>query len=301
MKEIKKEKDRILEDMTKMQNKHDIDKEKVKSIEKKKKIEPNIKIFNKLVENSHEIPIEIREPDECIQVKSCEGNCDRVSELKQLNVFKQSGSDRSCPQTKPDDKPFYKCDKCDFMSQNKEYFGKHREEHQKTKTNECPQCGYKTEKKAHLETHIKEVHGKLPYCTICHVGLWSQEAVKKHIREHHFTETTHNSSGLNISSRSQPESHNQQRENKIRPCRYFRTRNGCKKGEICNFDHSEVAQIVMKVPKLCKDKEACVWKPQCKYVHPEDGEALPVRGEPRVRQGFGSQDFSRQPPGWINL
>ena len=93
-----------------------------------------------------------------------------------------------------------------------------------------------------------------------------------------------------------------------RPCSYFRSKNGCRKGNNCDFDHSEAAQAkpVIKVPKLCKNGETCGWTPQCRYVHSENGEVLPSRsvgkgiGEVRT-QGFGPQDWSRQPPGWTSL
>ena len=61
-----------------------------------------------------------------------------------------------------------------------------------------------------------------------------------------------------------------------------------------------------KAPKLCQDKEACVWTPRCRYVHPENGEVFPASGEKTFRQGvqtqgFVSQDRSQQPPGWSSL
>ena len=94
-----------------------------------------------------------------------------------------------------------------------------------------------------------------------------------------------------------------------RPCSYFNSKNGCRKGEFCDFDHSQAAQAipVVKVPKLCKNGESCGWTPRCKYVHPENGEVLPTRrsisdGRQTVQtQGFGSQDMSQQPPGWTHL
>ena len=53
-------------------------------------------------------------------------------------------------------------------------------------------------------------------------------------------------------------------------CSYFGSRNGCRTGDQCDFDHSQAAQAkpVVKVPKLCRDGEGCVWTPRCGYVHP---------------------------------
>ena len=92
-------------------------------------------------------------------------------------------------------------------------------------------------------------------------------------------------------------------------CSYFGSRNGCRKGDQCDFDHSQAAQAkpVVKVPKLCRDGEACVWTPRCRYVHPENGEVLPARsvergsGQNVKRPNFGSQDMRQQPPGWSSL
>ena len=312
--DLKQEKDKMMGDMTKMQTENDLTKEKIQSIEKNKKIHNNLKIFNAIVENGHDIPLgQVKETDECIQNEPCLGGCDKVSDLKRLQSLKRSGSIRICPQTKPDDRPFFKCEKCDFMTQNKEYFKEHENEHNNQIDNECPQCGYKTKEKTKFEKHVREMHGQFPYCNICNVGLWSQDAVKKHKREYHtakqspktppsFT-TGINQTEHNISQDQQSET------NKKRPCRYFSTGNGCKKGNSCDFDHSANIQAipVVKVPKFCKDKEACVWKPQCKYVHPEDGEALPVRSvrsRPLVsimRQDFGPQVFNQQPPDWRSI
>ena len=94
-----------------------------------------------------------------------------------------------------------------------------------------------------------------------------------------------------------------------RPCSYFRSKNGCRKGEFCDFDHSEAAQAipVVKVPKLCQNGEACGYAPRCRYVHPESGEVMPVKsvgrgaGQSTQSQGFGPQSWSQQPPGWTNL
>ena len=94
-----------------------------------------------------------------------------------------------------------------------------------------------------------------------------------------------------------------------RPCSYFRSKNGCRKRTSCDFDHSESAQAisVVKVPKLCKNGEACAWTPHCKYVHPESGEVLLTRrvgnvGQQTMQtQGFGPQGWSQQPPGWTHI
>ena len=211
--------------MVKIQTENDIVKEKVDSAEKNEKIKRNLKLLNSLVKENDPT----NKTDECISSVACDGDCDNVNQLKRLNSLKKQGSSRVCPQTKPQDKPMLKCDKCDFISQNKQYFSSHV--------------------KGHDEKRIESNTGK--------------------------------------------------------PCRYVNTERGCLKGDSCNFDHSKaaLARPVKKVPKLCRNKEACVWKPQCRYIHPEDGESMPalnvVKGS--GRQDFGSTDFSQQPPIFVLL
>ena len=95
--ELSEEKYKILEEMTKMQGETDLEREKKEAIDKKNKIERNLKLFNVLVENGHELtelPIIEKEKnsDECIASISCEGDCENVNQLKRLNSLKQSGN-----------------------------------------------------------------------------------------------------------------------------------------------------------------------------------------------------------------
>ena len=225
--EVKEEKDKILEDLAKLQAETDLSKEKIESIEKNKRITRNLKLFDELVKKDEQTLTK----DECIREVSCEGDCENVNQLKRLNSMKQSGSDRSCPQTQSKDKPMLKCDKCDFISQNKEYFSTHMKGHEEKK----------------IANNVKDK----------------------------------------------------------RPCHFVGTRRGCIKGDSCNFDHSKeaLAKPVVKVYKLCQNKEACAWKPRCKYIHPEDGDIIPAINVATVSGGqdFGLPDISQQPPGWSSL
>ena len=226
--DMKEKKDRILEDLVKLQAENDVAKEKADSMEKNLKIKRNLKIFNTMVKQQEKTMTK----DECMKSVSYEGDFDSVNQLERLNSLKQSGSSRSCPQTQPTGKPMLKCDKCDFLTQNSEYF-------------------------------------------------------KSHMKGHDDEKISHNVINLK------------------RPCHYVGTSKGCFKGDKCNFDHSEasLAKPVVKIPKLCRDEGACAWKPWCKYIHPEDGVVLLVRNVARdsARQGFGTLDYSHQPPGWTRL
>ena len=134
LEELRTEKDKILEDMIKLQTEYDLTREKVDSVEKKEKMKRNLELFNSLVNaDDHK-----QQKDECINSVACDGDCDNVNELRRLNSLKKLGSSRVCPQTKPQDKPLLKCDMCDFISQNKDYMSIHIKKHEEEKN--CKQC-----------------------------------------------------------------------------------------------------------------------------------------------------------------
>lgn len=265
--ELKDEKDKVISEMVDIQKERDLLLEKIQTIEKEKKIHKNLKLFKTLV---GEGGLTKEEVDECINKVNCEGDCDEVSEAIKLTHMKQAGGQRSCPQTEA--KTLFKCDKCDFMSQNKTFFTQHTKQHNE-------------EKRARI-----------------------------------------------IPERDQTQNQ--------RPCSYYRSPQGCKKGNNCNWNHSDNAQaeVVEKVPKLCRNKETCRWKPRCKFIHPEDGESLPGRSRqdqvsvsgprssehhpsqgaaaparvaattstpppspPPAQQVFSNPDMASQPPDWNQL
>ena len=95
-----------------------------------------------------------------------------------------------------------------------------------------------------------------------------------------------------------------------RPCAYYNSPKGCKKGDTCDWDHSDdaQAQFVTKVSILCRYKEACQWKPRCRFIHPEDGESVgfPNNQSRDSASGSPAQDFVRpdmgsHPPGWNQI
>ena len=252
------EKDKIMNEMVKMQTDNDLMREKIEIIDKEKKIHKNMKLFKVLVDEVKES----EDPDECINKVNCEGSCNEVADAVKLHLMKKAGITRTCPQDKPLEKVMLKCEKCEFISQNKVYFTKHMNNH------------YEEESK--IAKKARNISG--------------QNKIKK-------------------------------------PCSYFNNPNGCKKGNSCLWDHSDEAQAqsVKKIPKICQNKDTCTWKPRCKYVHPENGESLPVK-QARVFSalqmsqgqsfhqaaskghqggsgslGFGSPDIGRHPPGWTQI
>ena len=60
---------------------------------------------------------------------------------------------------------------------------------------------------------------------------------------------------------------------------FYQQPKGCKKGLNCTHSHEINGQLpnITKVPKMCYNGPSCTWKPGCRYVHPEDGETIPVR------------------------
>ena len=82
---LKNEKDRVLEDLVKIQTENDIVKEKVDSAEKNEKIKRNLKLFNSLVKENDPT----NKTDECISSVACDGDCDNVNQLKRLNSLKK--------------------------------------------------------------------------------------------------------------------------------------------------------------------------------------------------------------------
>ena len=62
-------------------------------------------------------------------------------------------------------------------------------------------------------------------------------------------------------------------------CLFYQQPKGCKKGFNCTHSHEINEQLpnITKVPKMCYNGPSCTWKPGCRYVHPEDGETIPVR------------------------
>ena len=91
--DLKQENDNIMEEMVKLQGEKDIEREKIESIAKKDKIEKNLKLFNVLVANGHELtelplPEAEHNKDECIESIHCAGDCEKVSQIKRLNSMK---------------------------------------------------------------------------------------------------------------------------------------------------------------------------------------------------------------------
>ena len=342
-KTIKEEKDNILEDLVKIQTEKDILVEKLQSLEKFTKIQESTYKNTPKETNNKDIYV----VDECINHINCQGNCEAVEESNKLLEMKNTGGKRSCPQTETEkDRPMFKCLQCDFLSMNKMYFNEHmNKKHgdlpkcpfcqvgftsldvlkkhitvnhkepedipvKKDTSFKCAKCSFMSIHIAEFTEHSNKNHEDSPNCPFCLVNFGDLNDLRKHIEcDHKEKETVAvNKKGL---------------------CSFFRSRSGCKKGTSCSYEHVQAvnATPVTKVPKLCDNKEACVWKPSCRYIHPEDGEFLPVRSTRRqstaklcfypnncprggpgicsyihlpspINQGFTLTDTSQLPPGY---
>ena len=143
----------------------------------------------------------------------------------------------------------------------------------------CPQCGCNVSTKNDLQKHMQRVHTKHPNCPFCQVGFFSQGALKSHIDNHH-NENQERPSVISGGIRN------------AKPICVFNLQpRGCKKGNNCDFSHETRNQqpSFAKVRKLCLNGTGCTWKPRCRYVHPEDGETIPLRAP---REG-GRESYAR--------
>ena len=280
---LMKENVKISEDMARMQEERDVAQVKVESleaIEKAKKYETNLQKFTDNFPAgcntiSQDDAMDTGEPiDECIKLAKCIGNCKNLElgQVMRLKELKESGSNRTSPQSKTEAK-----------QQNKTTF-------------KCKHCDFNSENKDELNTHIISNHEC--HCTKC--GGTSRSITNQ---DKHFQ---------NFPGRED--------QTTKRPCRYFNQPGGCKKGSHCDFNHN--GRSAAKVPKLCKDRQTCTWKPCCKFVHPEDGDQMPSRNismnqqtpekmtkktnnqrlspvTTRNQQNFHQTDFSQPPPNSI--
>ena len=224
--------------------------------------------------------------DECIQEGKCKENCSHIVEedlrnLRNLRKMKLQGGIRTSPTEKSVNQVVHRCPQCDFVSQNKTI----------------------------LEQHVKQAHSHQPTCPFCYIGYSNHIALRKHIDSMHKEKTLQiyrsgeqdNNGALQSFSSSNgqfssPVQSSSTLARKRGPCAFFLQPRGCKKGSDCDFSHEETR--ISKVRKLCRNGPECSWKPGCKFIHLEDGEVMPPRGQ-KV-QDFVMPDLS-QPPPIINI
>ena len=144
----------------------------------------------------------------------------------------------------------------------------------------CHLCDFSSDSQSVWDKHLKDNHRNIYNCPFCTNTFNELTLVRNHIHLKHKEDKMQEKTIY-----------------KVKPCAFFNQRNGCKKKDQCDFSHdiSVLDQGNIKVPKLCWNGPWCRWKPRCRYVHTEDGEVIPPRGE---RLGFGQMDRRQPPPGY---
>ena len=214
---------------------------------------------NNKVKEVHEVEI-----DECIMDIKCTGNCNHVAEqdlrdLKNLRKIKHQGGQRNSPLENSDVR-------VEVL---------HR----------CPQCNSKFQNKTGLQQHVKDSHSNAPSCPFCHIGFVNHLYLRNHIDQNHQEKT------LKIVQK--------EISRKKGICAFFQQPQGCKKGLNCDYSHEKIGhEYMIKIRKFCRNGPSCSWKPGCKFVHPEDGEAMPAREQKEKELGFVLPDVTQPPPGY---
>ena len=161
---------------------------------------------------------------------------------------------------------------------------------------------------------MKEVHTNYPSCPFCYLGFTNHQVLRNHIDQMHEDKTLKRVQGSNtninrtnsavitdntVQSTNREVHNNSRSERKRGICAFFPQPRGCKKGLNCDFSHEQNGNnTLVKVPKLCMNGQRCLWKPRCRYIHPEDGEVMPQRVQRNQVQGFVLPDLATPPPGY---
>jgi hypothetical protein len=117
----------------------------------------------------------------------------------------------------------------------------------------CPQCDFITQNEIFFNEHVGKAHVGTPTCPFCFVGFNDYPAVRKHCQNVH-KEDKATESKLGVNSK--------------KPCRYFKIGEGkcAPKFRACQFDHTI---IPFNEREKCFHKQACQYKPNCIFFHPE--------------------------------
>ena len=188
-----------------------------------------------------------KEVDECIKEASCDGDCEHVGcnvrDAQRLQQMKHQGGRKTSPAEEVSQSLWFR----------------------------CPQCNFTFRNESDVDKHVKRHHAN-PSCNICHMGFFQQGALRRHMQDNHNKKQSgviKNQQGHTTIFRAPVTTRG--------PCIFFLQPRGCKKGSSCDFSHDTNQRKHSKIPKLCFNGPACSWKPGCRYIHPEDGESIPVR------------------------
>ena len=210
-----------------------------KAEEKLKKIKKNTPLFNKIIQKQLadgdlvDIDLSIYQENE---MEECDGGRlskknSRTADLSSMLKNKKLGGKRTSPQEEP--------------AIRKE----------KVKMFECPQCDFLSQNEVFFNEHIVKAHVGQPTCPFCFNGFKDYMTLRKHCETSHYEKKAGKSQTIIPEGRK-------------RPCRYFRNGEGnCSPPSgSCDFDHSVVPNSERQ---LCFHKQACRYKPNCIFYHPE--------------------------------
>ena len=279
-KTLLEEKEKIKEEMLRLENANNLKIERLEAEVEKLKTEQTLSAF-RFKTNEKQDQCTTEESDECIVTMKCRGNCDHIT--CRMQTMKLQGGRRTSPGAEAEIRRIHN----------------------------CPQCNYNSSTKNDVDNHVQNEHGRHRSCPFCQVCFTNLSALRMHI-------DTMQTEGFVVNKRPsvivQKKVYTQS-DNK-RQCVFFLQPRGCKKGMNCDFSHDTSKQIpsITKVRKVCLNGPTCNWKPRCRYVHLEDGESIPPRlprqapqaGSPgrlprqggRHNQVCVAPNLSQAPPGY---
>ena len=256
---LKSENEKISIEIGQLQYDKDKFEAEVKAKEKLSKIKQNTKLFNELIEKQIDDGsiknVDITKYKDA-EMEECDGGFGNDSlDLDSLRRNKMAGGKRTSPQETSDvrisgrkntERKLLKCPQCDFISQNESFFNE----------------------------HISKAHSGQPNCPFCFLPFNGYTELRKHCISQHNENKNELPSAVSNSANNIP----QGRLPKVnlteggkpkRPCRYFKNGQGrCiqRFGKVCEFDHSI---IPFDQREVCFHKQACSFKPNCIFYHPE--------------------------------
>ena len=239
LKELKVENTKINQEIGKLQWNNDKNEALVKSADKTRKIKENLPLFNKIIEKQVKdgdiINVDIAKYLNA-EMEECDGGeisskTTGYGQLENLMKNKERGGKRTSPQENPESR-----------IDNAQQF---------QKMQKCPQCDFVSQNEIFFNKHMVTVHSGQPNCPFCFSAFEDYSALRKHCEAAHKEINCHNV-----------------KSDKRRPCRYFKNGTGhCKpRSGTCQYDHTIIPE---NERELCFHKEACSYKPNCIFFHPE--------------------------------
>ena len=158
------------------------------------------------------------------------------------------------------------CRKCDYVTDNNDFFREHLEIHREQNIFECDLCDFTGKVEIQMEKHFKVRHEKQKFqnfnCKKCQYTTRNETLLREHMRIHTDPEQFKcQLCDFQGKSKIQIKKHFKVRHEKRVEC-YFWWKGQCNRGSSCPYLH----QIKDTV---CRNGASCVYWPRCKFNHPE--------------------------------